>query len=192
MNSDKSDVVKVIIDGFLNLLQTSPTPLAIVGCILVIACIALVVLWNAPVWARVLIALVGLGAPCILLMYIVGSVAGDPKFALLKNIDDQLWTCLDKTTNGPCWEPPGAPPSYFASSDVVIKLQSENPATTATLGYVYDPVRRTITNIPPDCSKPLPQVALRGDITSDWKTICWNNPTKWVRKDATLPGDACN
>jgi hypothetical protein len=178
MNSD-GNVFKTFLDGFATIFKTNPTPLAIVAGLVVLACIAIYLARGLKGWQLVTVAAITLLLPCIVLVFIVGN--DDPKYVLLKHLDGKKWSCLEKTTGATCKQPAGVT-RIDATTEVVLRLHNENLATTDTYGEVKDGALRIIGNRPPDCSQPLPQTELRGDVSEDWKTIDWNNPTKWVRK----------
>ncbi|RZF31196.1 hypothetical protein EVC45_04410 [Paraburkholderia sp. UYCP14C] len=200
MSVDPSEIIHAITEGIQKVEKESPTPLAVVVCIVVIACIALVIVWSAPIWVRLIVSIIAVGTPSMLLIYVVGKITPepnpgplpDPKYGVLMKLDGVLWKCLDKETNLPCKEPPSVPPGVIvdATTDVFIRLHNERSDLPYTYGKVENSATRTISNSPPDCANPLTPNPLRGDISEDGNTICWNNPTKWV-KVGSLPGDNC-
>ncbi|MFM0086878.1 hypothetical protein PQR46_08055 [Paraburkholderia sediminicola] len=175
----ESTLIQKVFDGFATILKTNPTPLAIVAAIVVFACIVIYLARTLKGWQLVSVTALALLAPCVVFIYVIGN--DDPKFVLLKQLDQKRWRCLDKQTGAACPDPPGAQ-IIDATTDVVIQLHSQEGWTTNTYGDVVDGKFRIIGNMPPDCSRPLPRVNLRGDVSQDWNTIEWNNQTKWVEK----------
>lgn len=181
MNSD-GNVFKTFFDGFATIFKTNPTPLAVVAGLVVLACIAIYLARKLKGGQLVAVTAIALLLPCVVFIYVVGDIGReDPKYVLLKHLDGRKWSCVDTKTGTTCSQPPGTP-LIDATTDVVLRLHNESGLTTYTYGEVTDGHLRIIGNMPPDCSQPLPQRNLRGDVSEDWKTIEWNNPTKWVLK----------